>query len=109
MTHNCFSYTFENLVNKFGNKIPTTWREYSSKDFEYFSLNAKKLLVRKIHIQYFDSFCTRVKRAKKYDVILNDECMGIAINRFKFMTLKAKNNMPTIEDIKKSDIKMRVL
>lgn len=105
--HNCLSYTYRVLKVK-GYKLPTEWRGYTKDDFEYFSNNASKLLARKVHISFFESFCIRVDEAKKDDIILTDTSVGVAINKYKYMTLRLRGGKPCLVDINKGDKIMRI-
>ena len=105
--HNCLTYTYQTLEQK-GYKLPTEWRGYTKDDFEYFSNNASKLLARKVHISFFESFCTQVDEAKKDDIILTDTSVGVAINKYKYLTLRLRGGKPCLVDINKGDMIMRI-
>lgn len=108
MKHNCFSYSYERLKSVYGDRIPNEWRCYSEADFQHFSINASKYLARKIHYSYFESFCDSVSFARENDIILTKDSIGIAINQYKYMTLKLRSGKPCLVDIEKKDKIMRV-
>jgi len=107
MKHNCFTYTYLTL-EKQGYSLPTEWRGYTKEDFEYFATNASKMLARKVHISFFSSFCTVVNEAKKNDIILTDTSIGVAINKYKYMTIRLRGGKPCLVDIEQKDMIMRI-
>lgn len=108
MKHNCFSYSYERLKAVYGDRIPSKWRCYDESSFEHFSLNASKYLAKKVHLSYFSSFCYSVPFAEENDIILNKSGIGIAINQYKYMTLRLRDGKPCLVDIDKKDKIMRV-
>lgn len=81
---NCFTVAIKYLNNKYN--LPSGWGDYSLNinDLDLYVKDQKKFLARKDHIGFFKSFCDVVKTAKKDDIVLTRESVGIAINRFAY-------------------------
>lgn len=105
---NCFTYTFKKLKN-LGLNIPIKWKNYDAildskvfiRDYQYFLKN-------KLHYKYFESFCSYVNEAKENDIIIDDKGIGIAINKFKYMTIKDKTGLSSLCNIEKDQKILRV-
>lgn len=98
---NCFTFTYKKLKEA-GIKIPKKWDKYTYKDMRLFIKDYKYFLENKLHYKFFYSFCSEVSIAQKNDIILDIDGVGIAINRFKYMTIKDRNNTYCLCDIKLS-------
>jgi len=106
MQHNCLTYSYSVLEQR-GYNLPKEWRGYTKDDFEWIANNASKLLARKTHISFFSSFCDEVSEAKKNDIILTDTSVGVAVNKYKYITLRLRGGKPCLVDIDKKDMIMR--
>lgn len=80
--NNCFTTAFRYLSKKY--KLPTSWNGWTVEDMDTFIKDEKKFLSRKDHIAFFRSFCTRVKSAKRDDIVLTRGSVGVAINEFSY-------------------------
>ena len=78
----CFSAVYKYLDDKY--TIPHKWREWTIEDMDIFLAQNKQFLSRKDHIGFFRSFCSKVKDAKKDDIVLTRTSVGVAINRFTY-------------------------
>jgi hypothetical protein len=107
MSHNCLEFTYKTLLSR-GYNLPSSWGNYSVSDFEWISNNASKLLAKKLHIDFFKSFCEATNEAKQDDIILTDTSIGVAINKYKYMTLRARNGQMCLVDINKDDLILRI-
>jgi len=104
---NCFTYTYRRLRAS-GLDIPTQWENWSIKDMRTFIKEYKWFLENKKHYQFFESFCEYVDTAKADDIVVDDGCIGIAINKFKYMTIREKGGQAKMYDITKNHKILRV-
>ena len=104
---NCFTFTYKSLVFK-GYDIPSSWETWTVKDMRKFIKNYKWFLENKKHIEFFESFCFYTNEATENDIIINDKTVGLAINRFKYITIKEKNGKVALCNIKKEDKILRI-
>jgi hypothetical protein len=80
--NNCFTTAYKYLNLHY--TLPQSWKGWTVKDMETFVKDEKKFLGRKDHIGFFRSFCSKVKEAKKDDIVLTRTSVGVAINRFTY-------------------------
>lgn len=104
---NCFTFTYKQLLAK-GYKIPLSWETWTVSDMRYFIKNYKWFLEKQKHRLFFESFCSYVKEAKENDIIINNNGVGIAINKFKYMTIRDRSNKQCICNIEKTDYILRI-
>ena len=107
MFNNCFTYTYKQLYS-LDYKVPKAWGKYTNKDMKLFIKDYKMFLDNKLHFKFFESFCKYVKDIKKHDIIISNECIGIAVNKFKFMTIRERDGLARLYDIEKDMKAMRV-
>lgn len=104
--HNCFSYTYKTLT-RLGYKLPTEWNGYTTADMKRFIVEYREFLDNNIHIEFFDSFCDRVDKAKENDIIVNGDSIGIAIDHVNYMTIYDEGGV-TMRQITKDSIVFRI-
>lgn len=105
--NNCFTYVYKTLQNA-GFNVPTKWEDFDNKNMKLFIARQDWFLEHKLHFKFFESFCSYVEVADKYDVIIDDHGVGIALNKFKYISIKDKNNKIAISNITKDKKIMRV-
>lgn len=88
--------------------MPRSWGNYTQSDMKLFIVEYKFFLENKLHYKFFDSFCSRVDKAQKNDIILDDNSVGIAINSFKYMSINDRNMQEKMFDINKDKTIMRI-
>jgi len=90
--------------------MPKQWRGYTATKECFLSIvdNAQEILARGEHKEFFLSFCDPVKKAQKYDIVLTDNSVGVAINQFKYTTLRLRDASTCLVDIDKSELILRV-
>ncbi len=103
---NCFTETIAYLNKKY--TLPVGWGKWKTLDKEVFVKHQNKFLVRKDHINFFDSFCQRVKSAKADDVILWDRGVGVCINQFFYWTYDHDKKSVVTRKIENDAILMRL-
>jgi hypothetical protein len=88
---NCFTEAIKYLDER--HDLPQRWGKYELdvRDMDYYVLHQRGFLARRDHYGFFGSFCDTVKNAQKGDVILTDECVGIAINRYAYWVMNEHN------------------
>lgn len=81
---NCFTVTIHHLNLFFD--LPSGWKNYKLdvKDMDLYVKEQRRFLARKDHIGFFESFCDKVGKAQKNDVVLTKTSVGVAINRFAY-------------------------
>ena len=104
---NCFTFVCSEL-EKHKIKVPIEWGGFSRVNKKLFIVDYKYFLENKLHYEFFYSFCNKVSTAQKNDIILDNDGIGIAINRFKYMTIKDKNNKHCLSDIVSGQTILRV-
>jgi hypothetical protein len=82
MINNCFTTAYKYLNLRY--TLPQSWHEWTIEDMNKFVKDEKKFLGRKDHIAFFRSFCSKVKEAKKDDIVLTRKSVGVAINQFTY-------------------------
>lgn len=84
MLHNCFTVVIQYMNVRY--VLPKGWKDYTldTSDLDYYVKNEKRFLAKREHIGFFKSFCTKVKTAKKDDIVLTRTSVGVAINRFTY-------------------------
>jgi len=80
--NNCFTTVYKYLNLRY--VIPKEWNGYTTENLDLFVKNEKRFLAKKEHIGFFRSFCSKVKDAKKDDIVLTKTSVGVAINRFTY-------------------------
>ncbi len=80
--NNCFTTVYKYLNLRY--VIPKEWNGYTNENLDLFVKNEKRFLAKKEHIGFFRSFCSKVKDAKKDDIVLTKTSVGVAINRFTY-------------------------
>lgn len=105
---NCFTEAIKYL-DKHKN-IPKRWGKYELdvSNMDYYVLHQREFLARRDHYGYFGSFCNTVEKAQKGDVILTDECVGIAINQFVYWVMNEHNEKIETSIMTKSCTVMRI-
>lgn len=106
--NNCFTYTYKRL-RVLGHNIPTKWENWTVNDMRIFITNYQWFLENKKHYQFFESFCEYVDVAQENDIIINDDGVGIAINKFKYMTIREKDKRAKMCDITKEHKILRII
>lgn len=106
MFKNCFTETIAYLNAKYA--LPVGWGKWQTLDREVFVKHQNKFLVRKDHINFFASFCQRVKSAKTDDVILWDRGVGVCINQFFYWTYDHEVQAVVTRKIENNAILMRL-
>jgi len=83
---NCFTVVIKYLNVRY--VLPKGWKGYTLDvdNMDQFVTDEKRFLAKKEHVGFFRSFCTKVKEAKKDDIVLTKTSCGVAINRFTFWT-----------------------
>jgi len=104
---NCFTFTYKYLKNN-GVYVPKEWKQYTQKDMKRFILDYQYFLNNRIHYDFFESFCEYVNEAQENDIIIDDFGVGVAINKFKYITIKEKNSKSFLYDIEKHQKILRV-
>lgn len=81
---NCFTVVINYLNVRYS--LPSGWNGYNLnvEDMDLYVKNEKRFLAKREHIGFFRSFCSKVKGAKKDDIVLTRTSVGIAINRFAY-------------------------
>ena len=97
---NCFTFTYKTLSRK-GLVFPTEFEGYSTSDLKTIIVDYKNIIDNKIHYAYFDSFCTKVKKAQENDIVVTKKGIGIAVNNFKYVTISEESGNKTLETIKR--------
>ena len=82
MMINCFTTVYNYLNLRY--TLPQEWNGWTVADMETFVKDERKFLGRKDHIAFFRSFCSKVKKAKKDDIVLTRTSVGVAINQFTY-------------------------
>lgn len=108
MCHNCFTYTFTRLKAT-GFVLPTVFEGFEADDLRYFIKEQQFFLDNKVHYRYFESFCKYVDEAIENDIIIDDFGIGVAINKYKYMTIKDSNRRSTLCDISKGQKILRII
>jgi len=116
---NCFIYTYKTLA-RLGYDVPKsiefTYNTEEEEKTETFSMakDAKKFisdfqffLDNKIHYAFFESFCDYVDKAEKNDIIISDDGIGIAVDKYRFTTTRDRNGLICLDDIRDKKV-MRV-
>jgi hypothetical protein len=67
-------------------KLPQGWKDYTLdlNNMDLYVKEEKRFLAKREHVGFFRSFCTKVKEAKKDDIVLTRTECGVAINRFAY-------------------------
>lgn len=107
MDINCFTFTYKTLMRK-GYKFPVYFEGYSLNDLKPIIVDYQKILDEKIHYAYFDSFCHSVKIAKKDDVIVHKDGVGIAVNNILFISILANPKRKVLRHITNKHTIMRI-
>jgi len=102
---NCFTFVYGYLLSK-GVYLPSSWEEYTKQDMRIFVSKYKWFLQNKMHYKFFESFCSYVDTAKENDIIIDDNGVAVAINKFKCYGIFKKK--PTIMDIDKNKKILRI-
>lgn len=92
---NCFTTVYKYLSEKYN--LPKEWNGYTDEDMDLFVTDQKRFLAKRQHIKFFRSFCKRVDKAQKDDIVLTSRSVGCAINRFAYWVYN--------EDLKKTEHK----
>ncbi len=105
---NCFTVAIYHLNTRF--KLPKSWGKYTLdiNNMDYFVKYQRRFLAKKQHIDFFDSFCTQVKKAKKDDVVLTPTSVGVAINRFTYWVWSEDLGRVVHKQLNKECLIMRV-
>jgi hypothetical protein len=88
--------------------LPESWNGWTVDDMDSFVEDEKKFLARKDHIAFFRSFCSRVKEAKKDDIVLTRKSVGVAINQFAYWVYNEDLNRVVHKKLDKSCLIMRI-
>ncbi len=83
---NCFLYTY-NVLEKEGISMPVSFNGYSMNNVKKIIAEYKDILAKEIHYRFFEGFCSYVNEAKKNDVVIHKDGVGVAINRFSYVTI----------------------
>lgn len=83
---NCFHFTYKYLKDA-GFNIPDKWNglDYLT-ECDKIADNPKYYLKNGLHEEYFNSFTTEAKEARKYDIILHKLGVGVALDSKYFIT-----------------------
>ena len=103
---NCFTTVYSYLNAHFN--VPQEWCGWTILDMDTFVKDEKRFLGRKDHIAFFKSFCTKVKEAKKDDVVLTRKSVGVAINQFTYWVWSEDSNSIVHKKLNKDCLIMRV-
>lgn len=103
---NCFTFVYKYLQNN-GVNVPTRWGIYNEKDMRLFMVEYKFFLDNKLHYKFFESFCSYVGEAQENDIIIDDNGVAVAVNKFKCYGLLHGHKEPFLMDIKKTQKIMR--
>lgn len=81
---NCFTVVIQYLNLRY--KLPQGWKDYTLdlNNMDLYVKEEKRFLAKREHVGFFRSFCTKVKEAKKDDIVLTRTECGVAINRFAY-------------------------
>ncbi len=81
---NCFTVVIKYLNVRYA--LPNCWGNYTLDvdNMDLYVKDEKRFLAKRQHIGFFRSFCSKVKDAKKDDIVLTRTSVGIAINRFTY-------------------------
>lgn len=104
---NCFTYTYR-MLKKAEFKVPKAWDRYTDKDMRKFIVEYETFLSNKVHYAFFESFCEYVEDAVLNDIIIDDNGIGIAVNRYKYMTIAENSGKVTMDNITRDKKILRV-
>lgn len=81
---NCFTVVIKHLNLYF--QLPDGWKGYNLdvNNMDQYVVDQKRFLARRDHIGFFESFCHKVGRAERNDIVLTKTSVGVAINRFAY-------------------------
>ena len=105
--NNCFTMAYR-FLNEKGYKLPDKFEEWTNKDMDTFVINEREFLKNQTHIAFFDSFCSRVNFARRYDVVLTRSGVGIALNSFKQWIWSEETKSMKVKAIRPDSIIMRI-
>ena len=106
MMNNCFTTVYNYLNLRYS--MPKEWNGYTQEDMELFVKDEKKFLGRKDHIAFFRSFCSKVKDAKKDDIVLTRKSVGVAINQFTYWVYNEDMERTVHKKLDKGCLIMRI-
>ena len=104
---NCFTYTYKTL-RKLGYDLPSTWGKYSTSNMKEIENDSKLITEAKMHYDYFESFCSYVKDIQPDDIVINDNGVGLAVNKYKFVTVCEKRTCRALMNITKDCKALRI-
>lgn len=108
LINNCFTFTCKKLRNE-GYTLPSSFMNYNLwNDLKFFIIEYKFFLDNKLHYKYFESFCSYVDEAKENDIIIDDDGVGVAINRFKYISTRELDKRVKMYDIEKNQKILRI-